>query len=60
MFEGQKVLYRVAMAIVYLWRKEMHRQAKNREGLTGEILSEEISEFCKAIPATPEHLLKVH
>ncbi|KRY48424.1 TBC1 domain family member 24 [Trichinella britovi] len=59
LFEGQKVLYRSAVAILVMWYKERVKEVHEKSGWSANYLASNISDFCKSIQATPKKLLKV-
>ncbi|XP_003374599.1 TLD family protein [Trichinella spiralis] len=59
LFEGQKVLYRSAVAILVMWYKERVKEVHEKSGWSANYLASNISDFCKSIKATPKKLLKI-
>lgn len=59
LFEGQKVLYRVAIAILILWHRENAKKLEAVTGWSDVILVKDICDFTQSIKCTPQKFLKV-
>ncbi|KFD71667.1 hypothetical protein M514_04225 [Trichuris suis] len=59
LFEGQKVLYRVAISILVLWHREKAKELRDKTGWSEFYIASDISAFCSTMKFSPQKLLKL-